>query len=215
MTIARALCALIGLVSSLAEPIDAAPLLYLDLGSGADQIVVPAGSTFTVRVLASEIPAGSDGLGLFGFGFGLTFASSGLSASTPAAGPLWDGTGFLQVRHQPGDIGLLANRFFEADGPDGDDILLGTFEVTAQQPGLYALDLGYFSGGSGDNVLFDGTVLDEDPQTFFRDASIRVVAAVPSLEPFPGIVLAALLVLLTPQTLRLRKRVESRSHCMR
>jgi hypothetical protein len=187
--------AFVVLLSSLAEPIGAAPMVHLDLGSGGEQVVVRAGTTFTVRVLASAIPEGSDGLGLFGFGFGLTFDSAGLSAGAPAAGPLWDGTGFLQLRNQSGDIGLLANRFFEAAGPFGDDILLGSFEVTALEEGLFVLDVGYFSG-AGDNVLFDGTVLDGDPQSFFRDGSVRVLSAVPGLDLLPRIVLAVLLVLL-------------------
>jgi hypothetical protein len=201
---------LVALLSLIVQRAHAEPIVHLDLGSAGDEVVVAAGASFTIRVLASGIPSGSDGLGLFGFGFGVTYDSAGLSTGAPLVGPLWDGTGFQQERNQPGDVGLLANRFFEADGPFGDEILLGSFQVTALQPGLFVLDLGHFSG-VGDNVLFDGTVLDGNPESFFRDGSIRVVSAVPSLTLLPRIILAALLVLLASPVARSTHRTPSAS----
>jgi hypothetical protein len=115
---------------------------------------------------------------MFGFGFDLTFNDAGASASNLTLGPLWSGTGFDSSVNDPGRAGLTSNRFFLSSGPSGDDILLGTLDLEGLAPGTYDLTLGYFTG-AGDNTLFDGTVLDSDPVSFFGTGTLSV--------PEPGV----------------------------
>ncbi len=165
---------LVAVLLLLSSRVDALPMVHLDFEGGGTAAVVGVGETVRVDVWASGIPPGSDGLGLFGFGWSLGYDAGGLGAADPVPGSLWVGTGFSETRNQPGDTGLLANRFFEAFGPFGDDILLGSVVLTALVPGLFSIELSNFTG-IGDNVLFDGSVLDSDPAAFFGEGSIEVV----------------------------------------
>ena len=108
--------------------------------------------------------------------FRAAFALAMLAGASSAAiaGPLWVGTGFTTSHNDPGDVGIIANRQFMTGGPDGDDILLASIDFTGTAPGLSSLTVGYYTGGSGDNILFDGTVLDGSP-SFFQSGSIEVV----------------------------------------
>jgi hypothetical protein len=149
----------------------AIPMLILDIdGQGAAATIAP-GATVTASVLASEIPAGTDPEGLFGFGFVLEFDAMGLSITTPQVDDLlW--TGLSATLSETGRVGATANRFGEANGPSGDGILLATVEITALAMGDFWLDLTPFTG-PGDNVLFDGTVLDAEPHLFFTSGSVN------------------------------------------
>ena len=109
---------------------------------------------------------------MFGFGFGITFDSLGLSATNLTLGPLWQFTGFDDTVDTTGRAGLISNRFFMSSGPSGDDILLATIDFQGLAPGVHDLTLGYFTG-AGDNVLFDFTALDGAP-SFFESGSISV-----------------------------------------
>jgi hypothetical protein len=151
----------------------AEPMLHLNVGGSGPDGTTTVGGQVTVEVLASEIPAGSDGLGMFGMGFDITFDASGLSTAAPVLGPLWSSTGFDDSRNDPGNVGLTSNRFFEPSGPFGDDILLGTIVFSGLTQGLFSLTLGHFTG-IGDNNLFDFTTLDDAP-SFFTSGSIDVV----------------------------------------
>ena len=110
---------------------------------------------------------------MFGMGFDLTFDAGGLGASNLVLGPLWTATGFDDSVTAAGRVGLTSNRFFLTDGPFGNDILLGTVDLQGLAPGSYDLSLGYFTG-PGDNILFDGTVLDSDAGTFFSAGTVVV-----------------------------------------
>jgi hypothetical protein len=148
-------------------------MLHLNVGGTGPDGTTTVGGEVTVEVLASGIPAGSDGLGMFGMGFDITFDAAGLSAAEPDLGPLWVGTGFDDSRNDPGNVGLTSNQFFEPSGPFGDDILLGTIVFTGVTQGLFSLTLGHFVG-IGDNNLFDFTTLDDVP-SFFTSGSIDVI----------------------------------------
>jgi hypothetical protein len=150
----------------------AVPMLGLDIdGQGAAAEIVP-GETVTASVLASGIPAGADGNGLFGFGFMLEFDAAGLSITNPVVDDLW--TGFSATVSDPGAVGATANRFGETSGPWGDGILLASFDITSLVTGDFELGLAPFTG-PGDNVLFDGTMLDQAGTAFLSGtASIRV-----------------------------------------
>lgn len=170
-----------------AAPALAAPVLEIDLDDQGSQISVQRGAMITLEVLASDIPAGSDGLGLFGFGFSLLFEQTALSVSDLEAGPLWTGTGFDDQRNDPGNVGLTSNRFFESSGPSGDGILLGTLQLIAgNELGTFPLTLTHFVG-VGDNNLFDGTALDGAGSGFFGSGgSVTIVP-----EPASGLLLLA------------------------
>jgi hypothetical protein len=157
----------------LAVPAYALPRLEATIGGGGSLGFVELGQTVTVEVRASGIPAGSDGNGLFGFGFAFLYSSTGLSAANPQLGPLWISTGFDDSRNDPGDVGLTGNRFFQQNGPFGDNILLGSIVFTGLALGTYLLDMTHFTG-VGDNLLFDGTILDAG-SSFFSNATIQVV----------------------------------------
>ena len=149
--------------------------MSIEIGGSGTFDSIGIGDTVTVSLYGNEIPVGSGvgGDGLFGFGFAITFDDSILDSSAAIAGPLWVGTGFDASRNNPGDVGITANRFFMSDGPDGDDILLASIDFTGLAPGLSGLTLGYYTG-SGDNTLFDGTILDSST-SFFQSGSIEVV----------------------------------------
>jgi hypothetical protein len=158
-------------LTSAAAPAAATPVLFLDIGGEGMNAVLSPGETVTVQAFASSIPPGSDGKGLFGFGFAIGFSALGLSAATPTAGASW--TGITSSSSSAGGVTLTSNRLGESSGPSGDDILLGSFQLTALLPGFYVLDVTYLTG-PGDNVLFDGTFLDASAD-FFSDASASVV----------------------------------------
>lgn len=150
-----------------------APFLHLSAGAQGPNATVAPGGGISLEILVSEIPAGSDGNGLFGFGVLISFDPQVLSASSPTLGPLWVAAGFSSTHLGSGTVGLTANRFFQASGPQGDDILLATIDFTGLTEGFTALSLTHFSG-AGDNVLFDGTRLDSQPEEFFQNSSIQV-----------------------------------------
>ena len=185
---------LLGLVL-LVAPARALPRLDVNVGGSGALGVVEVGHTITVDVRASGIPAGSDGNGLFGFGFSILYSSAGLSASDPQLGPLWIATGFDDSRNDPGNVGLTANRFFQQSGPFGDGILLGSIVFSGLAMGSYALDLTHFTG-VGDNLLFDGAILDAG-SAFFPDVTIVVV-------PEPGTLGLALFGMLMLRGTRMR-----------
>lgn len=160
-------------------PAHAVPLMHLSVGGAGPDGNVRTGDSVTLSILASGIPAGSDGFGLFGFGFDIGFDATGLAASNLTLGPLWQLTGFDDSLDLPGLVGLTSNRFFQTSGPFGDDILLGTIDFQGLVRGSYDLTLGFFTG-VGDNVLFDGTMIDADPG-FFGTGSITVPEPVSSV----------------------------------
>jgi hypothetical protein len=164
----------------------AAPNLTVDFSGLGPDGTATLGDSLTLSIVANEIPAGSGGAGLFGFGFDLSFDDSILSATPAAAGPLWDGAGFSDASSTASSVGLSANRFFFNSGPSGDDILLATIEFTALVTGFSPLDLTWYTGGAGDNMLFDFTTLDTSPN-FFADGSLTVISIVP--EPSTSILI--------------------------
>ena len=179
-TLAATLC--LGL--SLAGPARAIPMLVVELSDD----VIGIGVTTMATVKGTEIPTGADGKGLFGFGFEITFAAVGLSASTPDIDPIW--TGNTAVAAGVGSVGATANRVGENSGPSG-PVVLASVVFTGLAEGQYTLQLGLFTG-PGDNVLFDGTCLDATDDCtvpnggFFGSIGLQVV-------PEPG---AAVLLLL-------------------
>ncbi len=163
----------------LAGPALAAPMVYIDFGGAGSSTSVGLGGTATANVYATDIPAGAvdpvvGGPGMFGFGFDITFNSVGLEASNLAFGSLFTATGFSSTVDDPGRAGLTSNRFFMTNGPSGDDIFLGSIDFEGLSGGVYGLTLGYFTG-AGDNTLFDSTILDTAPGTFFTTGSITVI----------------------------------------
>jgi hypothetical protein len=166
----------------LAMPAGAAPMLLLDLGGQGSATILSPGESVSVVVLANGIPAGADGNGMFGFGYRVGFDSAGLSASTPVIdAALWSGLASISVG--TGEVGATANRLGELAGPFGDGILLATFEITALAPGSFDLTLSAFIG-PGDNVLFDGSVLDGEA-AFFGTASLGVRSESDAAVPEP------------------------------
>jgi len=163
-----------GLLAS--APAFAVPSMNIQVDGGGPNGTIATGETVTVSLYGNDIPVGGGAPndGLFGFGFAITFNDSILDSSAAIAGPLWVGTGFDDSRNDPGDVGMTANRFFMADGPDGDDILLASIDFTGLTVGLASLSVGYYTLGSGDNILFDGTVLDGSPN-FFESGLIEVI----------------------------------------
>jgi hypothetical protein len=156
----------------------AIPMMEIDIGGAGNSTTVDEDDVFTITLSASDIPAGS---GLFGFGFEMSFDSVGLSAGTPAEGPLW--TGFVSTSSGVGSVGITANRFGEASGPTGNDILLASFAMTALAPGSYTLSLAHFTA-EGDNVLFDSTVLDGAGSGFFGSGQVVVLVPEPAVLVF-------------------------------
>ena len=160
------------LISS--SPAFAAPHLTIDFSGLGTAGQAEVGDSVTLSIVANEIPVGMDSAGLFGFGFDLTFDDSIVSTSPASAGSLWDAAGFANSSSTMSSVGLSANRFFEFDGPSGDEILLATIELTAMTVGVSTLNLTWFTGGPGDNALFDGTALDGSP-SFFVGGSLTVI----------------------------------------
>lgn len=172
---AKTALALLGLSALVAaSAAHATPSMTIDIaGSGLNNGTINVGQTVTVSLYGNDIPVGTDGNGLFGFGFAIVFDDSVLNSSVATAGPLWTGTGFSASHNDPGDVGITANRMLIGSGPDGDDILFASIDFTGTAVGLSNLTLGYYIG-AGDNILFDGTVLDTS-LTFFESGSIEVV----------------------------------------
>jgi hypothetical protein len=162
----------------------ALPIMHIDVDSQGSTATVVIGASFSVALLASEIPAGDDGRGLFGFGFLLTLDSTAFSAGTPVVDVQWTPLA-TSTSSGPGFAGATSSRFDRDDGPVGDDIPLASVAFTALQEGVYGLQLTHFIG-EGDNLLFDGTVLDEDGSGFFGTGSITVIP-----EPATALLLAA------------------------
>ena len=196
--IAFAFCALLALPS----PARALAMLVSDIAGNGPVCDVSCGiepnDTVAIAVLADGVPAGSDGRGLFGFGFRLSFHPTRLSASNPQVDAQW--TGFTDTQLVPGEVGMTGNLFDVGggnSGPSGDGIPLGTFDLQVLQKGTYQLTLAPFVT-TGDNVLFDATVLD-DPATnpgFYTTGLLRVI-------PEPS---AAALALAAGAALRARRR---------
>ena len=157
----------------IASQASALPMMFMDVGGAGSSGEVEQGESVTVSLFLSDVPIGSDSKGLFSFGFDIAYDSAGLDATSHDFGPLWQSTGIDSSRNDPGDVGLSANRFFMSSGPYGDDILLGSIEFVGLSSGTYSLTLGYFTG-TGDNVLFDGTSIDDGPE-FFTAGSLEVV----------------------------------------
>lgn len=198
-TCGRAGVALAGLAlaCALGPPAAAAPMLVVDVAGQGPDCILPAcsmsvGGEVAVSITADEIPSGSDGRGLFGFGFRILFDGGALEASTPAIDGLWAG---VQGTTQGfGSVGATANLFDPdtgqslAPGPAGDGIALATVVFEALAPGLHTLALTHLTG-EGDNLLFDGTALDgPDATGFFPTATLEVVAAP---EPSAGALVGA------------------------
>jgi hypothetical protein len=168
-------------------------LLLLDVAGQGSSAVVAPDETFTVQVLAQDLPAGSDGNGLFGFGFEIGFAPGAFAAGTPSIEPVWTGQQATSV--SAASVGATANRSGETCGPFGTNcalgsgsVLLASVELTALADGPFTLSLGHFTA-AGDNVLFDLTVLDLEA-SFFQGATVEVVP-----EPSVAILLGAPLLL--------------------
>jgi hypothetical protein len=178
-----------GLVA-LAGGAHAAPNLTLDFSGNGPHGSANVGDTVTVSIIANEIPAGTDSKGLFGFGFDLSFDPSLVAASPATAGPLWALSGFSDSSSTASSVGLSANRFFQASGPSGSGILLATIDLLAQSAGVSSLELSWYTGGPGDNSLFDGTVLDGSA-SFFVGGSLEVIPE-PSSALLIGLGLAGL-----------------------
>ena len=155
-----------------ASAASAVPVLEVTFGDpGVREVRVEPGSMVAASIRMRGVPAGSDGRGLFGFGFTLTFDESGLAPSAPMLGPLWAGKGFSSEQAAVGELGLTANRFFESSGPSGEDVLLATLLILVQGEGRFELTLGPATG-PGDNILYDGTRLDEGAAFFSGSSAI-------------------------------------------
>ncbi len=102
------------------------------------------------------------------------------AGSKAAAGPnraadcLWAGTEFTRLRSAPGDLEIPANSYFRSNCPSGEDLLLAGIDFTGNSAGTSSLAVGYYTGGPGDNVLFDSTVLDAS-SSFFQSGSLNIV----------------------------------------
>lgn len=181
--------AMLALLFPLAAP--ATPLLFLDIAGQGASATVGVGGPFAVVARASSIPSGADGRGLFGFGFSVSYAALGLSLGTPVAGLLWIGPTVSSA--SAGLAGITSVLFGSPSGPSGNGIALATITLTALQPGTYTLAVSHYVG-VGDNVLFDGTVLDGAGSGYFQSASVVVVPEVRSaVGILVGIVLLGLL----------------------
>jgi len=156
-----------------ATSIEIDPIMNIEVGGSGTSDTIGVGETVTVSLYDNEIPAGTDGNGLFGFGFAIVYDDSVLTSSAATAGALWVNVGFTDSRNTPGDVGMLVSRSFVSSGPSGNDILLASIDFTGVSPGVTSLTVGYYTG-PGDNVLFDGTVLDNS-LSFFQSGSIEVV----------------------------------------
>lgn len=143
----------------------ATPTIRIDLAGQGSTAQVVVGETVLARILASGIPAGTDGRGLKSMGFMVEYDPIQLFAMNPALGPLWLDTGNTGSLIGPGLIGLLSNHFSPTPtttGPFGDEILLANIDFVALTPGVHVLTLSQWAV----NQLFDGTTLDGDMEYF-------------------------------------------------
>jgi hypothetical protein len=180
---------------------DAIPMLALDLGGGGASAAIQVGDTIQVAVRADEIPSAGDGL--FGFGFAITFAASGLSAGAPVIDAGW--TGNTGVTNTAGRVGATANLLGSASGPSGSGIALATIAFTGLANGVYTLQLEPLTG-PGDNVLFDGTCLDAADGAACTGANAAFFGSATLTVPEPGV-----LALLIAGASALRSRRRERS----
>lgn len=178
-----------GLVA-LAGSAHAAPNLTLEFSGSGPLGSTGVGGSVTVSIIANEIPVGTDSAGLFGFGFDLTFDPSLVSASPATPGPLWALSGFSDSSSTASSVGMSANRFFQVSGPSGSGILLATIDLLGHSAGVSPLQLSWYTGGPGDNSLFDSTVLDGSA-SFFVGGSLEVIPE-PSSALLIGLGLAGL-----------------------
>ncbi len=158
------------LVIAVSGPAGATSIL-LDVGGQGPDATIGLDETVTVAVYGDQIPLGSDGNGLFGFGFRILYDPAGLSSDDPLLDSRW--TGFQGSANAPGDVGITANLFQAESGYSGNVPLATIIFTSGDTPGLYTLTLTHFTG-PGDNILFDGTVLDSST-SFFQSGSIEVV----------------------------------------
>lgn len=165
------------------NPAIALPILSIDLGGNGSSAIIAPGESVTATIVAGDIPTGTDGLGMFGFGWSLMFDGSGITGADPLLGALFTATGLSELRNAQGEVALTANRFFQSSGPAG-NFDTSSVVLTGVSPGVYDLTMSVFTG-PGDNVLFDGTILDGSAG-FFGTGQLTVV-------PEPGAGLLALI----------------------
>lgn len=156
----------------------ATPMLGIAVNP-APPAVLRLGDTLTVTITAEDIPAP----GLFGFGFTLFFDSSTFTASVPMIDGSW--TGLTDVDVSPGSAGATANLAGSGAtmGPSGFGIQLATVVLTVVGPAsdpsmITLLSLGHFTG-PGDNLLFDGAVLDGASSPGFLSATATAMVPEP------------------------------------
>lgn len=170
------------LAISVSGPAGAASIL-LDVGGQGPDATIGLNETVTVAIFGDQIPLGSDGKGLFGFGFRILYApAAGLSSDDPLLDSRW--TGFQGSANAPGDVGITANLFQAESGYSGNVPLATIIFTSSDTPGLYTLTLTHFTG-PGDNILFDGEILDDPGAGFFSVGSI--------LTPEPSVSLLTLM----------------------
>lgn len=145
------------------------------------------GDLFDVDIAISNVPEGEDGRGLFGIGFALAYSSTALAYEGGALDELWLSTGFSDRSDVPGSIGWTATRAFQRSGPSGESVALGRMTFRVLSGGLHSLSLAGLTG-PGDNVLYDGTILDGD-SSFFSDGLTLDVSLVVVPEPGTAILL--------------------------
>ena len=158
-------------------PASAVPILTVQIAGQGTAASVSSGTPVLVTVIADDIPLGSDGNGLFGFGFTLTVGPGPVAIGSFALDPAW--TGLQSIAVASSSLSVTANRLGQPSGPAGNGIALAQFVLDGLTAGVYALTLGPLTG-PGDNVLFDGTEL--DAQAGFFGGGILTV-------PEPGVVL--------------------------
>lgn len=168
---ARLALSVLALGLAIAVPAAGVPML----GLSVDRAQLGVGDSVIVTLTAEDIV----GPGLFGFGFTLLFDSAVFTAATPAIDPLW--TGLSDVLSGVGVVGATANLAGGSSGPTGLGIPLATITLTVIGPaaGPATLSLAAFTG-PGDNLLFDGTVLDDGSVPGFLAATAVVTVPEPT-----------------------------------
>jgi hypothetical protein len=150
----------------------AAEAATMAIDAAGQGVTATVGGDFDVAIRLDGVPAGSDGKGLFGFGFSLVFDASAFSVvSVSIASSPW--TGFADTSSTAGLASATANVFGSPSGPSGDAIPLATVRLSPLATGVFTLALATRSG-VGDTILFDGTALDA-ASDFFGGASVTVV----------------------------------------
>jgi hypothetical protein len=144
----------------------ALPVLTVDVAGQGRVATIAPGVAVPLRVIITDVAGPS---GLFGFGFTLGFDGA-ISLSEASIHPTW--TGFTSSAGSPGFLGFTGNRFGQSAGPVGDEIVLVELLLEGA-PGTHDLSLSHFTG-PGDNVLFDGTILDSGA-SFFRAGTVVVL----------------------------------------